>query len=93
MGDFVKIAAKTVLIVGIMAAAILLLGGVVIPTINVVPIAQAVGHGKAILDYYLTGGFGVLFTAGVALLFIKYILTPLFWVASIVWRWIMKVNE
>lgn len=93
MGDFVKIAAKTVLIVGIMAAALALLGGVVIPTINVIPLAEAVGHGKAILDYYLTGGFGVLFTAGMALLLIKYVVTPLFLLASIVWRWIMKVNE
>lgn len=93
MGDFVKIAAKTILIVGIMAAALALLGGIVIPTVNVTVLAQAVGHGKAIIDYYLTGGFGVLFTAGVTLMIIKYIITPLFWLASIVWRWIMKVNE
>ena len=93
MGDFVKIAVKTALIVGVMVAAGLLLGGIVIPTINMTPIAEAVGHGKAILDYYLTGGFGVLFTAGMVLLLIKYVLFPVFMVTSIVWRWVMKVNE
>lgn len=93
MADFVKMAAKLALIVGVMAAAILLLGGIVIPTINMGPIAEAVGHGKAILDYYLTGGFGVLFTAGMVLLLIKYVIFPTFMVASIVWRWVFKVNE
>lgn len=93
MAEFVKMAAKLALIAGVMAAAILLLGGVVIPTINMAPIAEAVGHGKAIIDYYLTGGFGVLFTAGMALLAIKYIILPTFMVVSIVWRWIFKVNE
>ena len=93
MADFVKMAAKLALIAGVMAAAILILGGIVIPTINLGPIAEAVGHGKAIIDYYLTGGFGVLFTAGVALLAIKYIILPTFMVVSIVWRWIFKVNE
>lgn len=93
MADFVKMAAKLALIVGVMAAAILLLGGIVIPTVNMGPIAEAVGHGKAILDYYLTGGFGVLFTAGMVLLLIKYVLYPTFMVASIVWRWVFKVNE
>lgn len=93
MADFVKMAAKLALIVGVMAAAVLLLGGVVIPTVNMAPIAEAVGHGKAIIDYYLSGGFGVLFTAGIVLLLIKYVLFPTFMVASIVWRWVFKVNE
>lgn len=93
MADFVKMAAKLALIVSVMAAAILLLNGIVIPTINLDPIGQAVGHGKAIMDYYLTGGFEVLFTAGIMLLLIKYVLFPTFMVASIVWRWVFKVNE
>lgn len=93
MADFVKMAAKLALIVGVMAAAILLLGGIVIPTIDMRLIGEAVGHGKAIIDYYLTGGFGVLFTAGMVLLLIKYVIFPTFMVASIVWRWVFKVNE
>lgn len=93
MADFVKMAAKLALIAGVMAAAILILGGIVIPTVNVTPLIEAVGHGKAILDYYLTGGFGILFTAGIALLLLKYVVTPTVWVLSIVWRWVFKVNE
>lgn len=93
MADFVKMAAKIALIAGVMAGAILILSGIVIPTVNLTPIAEAVGHGKAILDYYLTGGFGILFTAGIALLALKYVVTPTVWVLSIVWRWVFKVNE
>lgn len=93
MADFVKMAAKLALIAGVMAAGILILGGVVIPTVNLTPIAEAVGHGKAIIDYYLTGGFGILFTAGILLLLLKYVVTPTIFVLSIVWRWIFKVNE
>lgn len=93
MSDFVKMAAKIALIAGVMAGAALLLSGVVIPTVNLDPIGRAVGHGKAILDYYLTGGFGVLFTAGIALLLIKYVVYPTVMVLSIVWRWVFKVNE
>lgn len=93
MADFVKMAAKLALIAGVMAGIALLLTGVVIPTINLAPLAEAVGHGKAILNYYLTGGFGALFTAGVALLLIKYVVFPTVMVLSIVWRWVFKVNE
>lgn len=93
MADFVKMAAKLALIAGVMAGAILILTGVVIPTINIAPLLEAVGHGKAILDYYLTGAFGVLFQAGIALLLLKYVVTPTLWVLSIVWRWVFKVNE
>lgn len=93
MADYIKMAAKLALIAGVMAGAIAILSGVVIPTIDLAPLIEAVGHGKAILNYYLTGGFGVLFTAGVSLLTIKYVVIPTFFVISIVWRWVFKVNE
>lgn len=93
MADFVKIAAKIALIAVVMGAGIAILGGIVIPTINVEPLAVAVGKGKAILDYYLTGGFGILFIVGMALIVLKYVLMPGLKAASIVWRWVFKVNE
>lgn len=92
MGDVVKIAVKTALIVGIMAAALLLLNGVVIPTINVQPLAEALGHGLAIVTYYC-GPFTGLITLWITLLGIKYVAIPTYKVAMIAVRWIMKVNE
>lgn len=92
MGDLVKIGVKTALIVGIMAAALLLLGNIQIPAINTSGLVSGLGTGLAILNYY-AGNFSWLITAGFFLLSLKYILIPTFKVASIIWRWIMKVNE
>lgn len=92
MGDVVKIAVKTALIVGIMAAVLLILNGVVIPTINVQPLAEALGHGLAIVNYYV-GPYTGLVALWIVMLGIKYVAIPAFKVSMIAVRWIMKVNE
>lgn len=92
MGDLVKIAAKTVLIAVIMLAAAALLSGIVIPVVDTTPLQNALGKGLAIVNYY-TQPYSWLVTTWVVLLGIKYIAYPIFMIASIGWRWIMKVNE
>lgn len=92
MGDLVKIAVKTALIAVVMLAAAALLSGIVIPTIDTTPLQNALGKGLAIIRYY-TEPYGWLMTVGIVLLGIKYVALPIFFIASIGWRWIMKVNE
>lgn len=92
MGDLVKIGVKTALIAVVMLAAAALLAGVVIPTVDTTPITNAVGKGLAIINYY-TSPYSWLITTAMVLLGIKYIAFPIFMIASIGWRWIMKVNE
>lgn len=92
MSDAVKIIAKTALIAVIMAAAAALLAGIVIPEIDLTPLANGLGKGIAIIEYYTQPYTWLVRTAAV-LLFIKYVATPIFFIASIGWRWIMKVNE
>lgn len=92
MGDIVKIGVKTALIVGIMAAALLILNGVVIPTINVQPIGEAVGKGLAIVTYYC-GPYTGLVALWMVLLGIRYVAIPAYKVTMVAIRWIMKVNE
>lgn len=92
MGDLVKIGVKTALVAVIMLAAAALLSGIVIPTIDLTPLENAVCKGMAIIDYY-TAPYSWLVTIGITLLGIKYVAIPLYYVASITWRWIMKVNE
>ena len=92
MADWVKIAAKLALVAVVMAAAALLLNGIIMPTVDLAPIKEAVGHGKAIINYY-TDGYGGLLLLGLTFLTLRYIALPIFMLASIVWRWIFKVNE
>lgn len=92
MGDLAKILAKTALIAVIMAAAALLLSGIVIPTIDTTPLQNALGKGIAIINYY-TAPYSWLVNIAVFLLGVKYVAFPIFMIASIGWRWIMKVNE
>lgn len=92
MTDAMKIVAKTALIVVIMGAAAALLSGVVIPTFDTTPLQNALGKGLAIIRYYTTP-YSWLIQIGVFLLGVKYVALPIFFIASIGWRWIMKVNE
>lgn len=92
MADWVKIATKLALIAVVMAAVALLLNGIIMPQIDLEPIKQAVGHGKAIINYY-TDGYAGLFLLGLSLITLRYIVFPIFMLASIAWRWIFKVNE
>lgn len=92
MTDAMKIIAKTALIVVIMAAGALLLSGIVFPVIDTTPLQNALSKGLAIVNYY-TQPYSWLVTAAIILIVIKYLITPAFLIASIGWRWIMKVNE
>lgn len=92
MGDLAKILAKTALIAVIMAAAAALLSGIVIPAVDTTPLQNAIGKGLAIANYY-AGPFAPIISIGIVLLGIKYVAYPIFWIALLGVRWIMKVNE
>lgn len=92
MGDAVKIAVKTGLIIVISVAIIALFATVQIPQLDLTRFASAVGHGKAIIDYY-AGWMSPLLICALFLLTLNYVALPAFHVAMIATRWIMKVNE
>lgn len=93
MTDALKIAAKTALIVTIMAGVAFILNSVQIPTVGNELFRQGIGHAKAIAAYYGTGTLNTLFTIGISLLILKYVALPLWSITAIAIRWIMKVNE
>lgn len=91
MGDFVKIAAKTALIVGITAAIIAIFVNVQIPALDFSLFGQAVGKGLAIM-YHWVPGSNVIVPIAFSMMGIQLAIM-LFEYAMIAVRWIMKVNE
>lgn len=91
MGDAVKIAVKTALIVGITAGIIALFTVVQIPQVDYTYFAQALGTGLAVVYHYVPVA-SVLFPVVLALLAFDVALRA-FNLAMIAVRWVMKVNE
>ena len=91
MGDAVKIAVKTALIVGITAGIIALFTVVQIPQVDYTYFAQALGTGLAVVYHYVPVAT-VLFPVVLALLAFDVALRA-FNLAMIAVRWVMKVNE
>lgn len=91
MVDALKIAAKVALIVVITGAIIALFTGLVIPSINLVPLAEAVGKGKAIINYWLPDMY-IWLTLGIAIIILEVGVLGVR-LALIAVKWIMKVNE
>ena len=92
MGDFVKIGVKTALIAIITSAILLLFANVQVPAFNVQLVVDAIGKGKAIVNYY-AGVFSPVVAAAFWLLGFYYLALPTFKIAMIATKWIMKVNE
>lgn len=90
-GDYVKIAAKTALIVVIMAAVIALFANFQIPDIGFVRFKRAIGIGLAVI-YHYAPITPVLFPLVISLVTFDVGFRS-FQIAMIAVRWIMKVNE
>lgn len=93
MSDAIKIAVKTALIAGVMLSAIAIINAITLPAIDFTIFRTAIGHGKAIVNYYGGTTLNVLFTIGLSLLTLKYVVGPMLAISSIAIRWIFKVNE
>lgn len=93
MSDAIKIGVKTALIAGVMVAAVAILRAITIPEIDRTVFLEAIGHAKALVNYYGGTVNTVLFNIAFILLNIKYILLPTLMITSIAVKWIFKVNE
>lgn len=91
MGDAVKIAVKTALIVGITAAIIALFANIQIPSVDYSNFTQAISSGLAVVYHYIPIT-QALFPLVLALLAFDVALRA-FNLAMIAVRWVMKVNE
>lgn len=91
MGDFVKIAVKTALIVTIMAGIVVIFATVQIPTLDFTLLTQGLGLALAVLYHYLPIATVIVPLALVILSLDLAIIT--FRIGMIAVKWIMKVNE
>lgn len=91
MGDAIKIAVKTALIVGITAGIIALFNIIQIPSVDYTYFTQAIGAGLAVVYHYIPVA-SVLFPIVLALLAFDVALRA-FNLSMIAVRWVMKVNE
>lgn len=91
MGDAVKIAVKTALIVGITAAIIALFANIQVPTLDYSSFTDALGTGLAVVYHYVPVA-SVIFPVVLAILAFDVALRA-FHIAMIAVRWVMKVNE
>lgn len=90
--DAIKIAVKAGLIALLVATAIVLYTQVTFPTFDLTLLIQAVGKGKAILQFYV-GDFMPLLVLGFGLLTVRFIGIPAVRLAVYAFKWILKVNE
>lgn len=91
MGDAVKIAVKTALIVGITAAIIALFANIQIPTLDYTLFTQSLGAVIAVLYHFIPVSQVIMPVVGIMLAFeLAYYG---FKMAMIAVRWVMKVNE
>lgn len=91
MGDAVKIAVKTALIIGITAGIIALFNIIQIPNVDYTYFTQAIGAGLAVVYHYIPVA-SVLFPLVLGLLAFDVALRA-FNLSMIAVRWVMKVNE
>lgn len=92
MGDAIKMAAKAALIGVITAAIIAVFVNVQVPVFNVNLVVQAIGKGRAIVQYYC-GPFITLVDIGLWLLGIRYVAIPALHFGLLAVKWVLKVNE
>lgn len=90
--DTLKLGVRIATIAIITGLVIAVLSWITIPAISTNDFATAIGFGKAVFDYYLTG-YQAWFGVGVLLLVAKFILLPLLNLALIGPKITMKINE
>lgn len=91
MGDLVKIAAKTALIVVITAAILALFATIQIPNIDFSVLSTGLGVALAVIHHWIPIST-VIIPASIVMLSLQLAIV-LFEFAMIAVRWIMKVNE
>lgn len=92
MGDAIKIAVKAGLIGVITAAIIALFVNIQVPSYNVSLVVNAIGKGRAIVQYY-AGSYIVLLDVGLWLFGLKFVAIPILKISLLAVKWVMKVNE
>lgn len=91
MADWVKIALKTGLIIGVMTALWAVFTQIQIPNINYVPVTQNAGIAMAFLTYWIPA-FPIIWNITLTMIGILIALWT-FRFGSIAVRWLFKVNE
>lgn len=91
MADFVKIALKTTLILGLVAAIVVIFGVIQFPTLDLSLIISAVGFAKTFLSFYVPYA-GTFLTLIFTLIFVN-IASWTFYFSTLAVKWILKVNE
>lgn len=98
MFDAIKIAARVAIIVAVNALVIGIfvsfIGAIgnLIGQSNINLVVQAIGKGKAFVNYYM-GGYAALLTLGFSLLTLKFVAIPLVKVELMAFKWILTINK
>lgn len=90
--DAIKIAAKIAALTAGVAFLVGLVGQIVFPAFDFGWVAEAVGHGRAIVNYYC-GPFASLFQFALILITFRFATIPLARITILAYRWILKVNN
>lgn len=93
MTEAVKMAIRAGLVGTIAIALVVILTTVPLPEIQMDYFGEAIGHGKAILQYYLGARGTALLGIGIGLFILDYVVKITIGIGLIAVRWIMKVNE
>lgn len=91
MGDFVKIALKTTLILSLVAAIVVLFGVIQFPALDLTYLIRIVALAKAIFIYYVP--YASVFLNIIFVLIFVSIAAWTFYFSTLAVKWIIKVNE
>lgn len=91
MADWIKIGIKAGLVITVTAMVLFVLSAVPLPAINTTELANALGVGKAILQYWFPA-LSIMLTIYVSLLALELAIWGVK-IALIAIRWVLKVNE
>lgn len=90
--DIAKIALKASLVAVIVAAIIALVTYIAFPMYDEQFVREAIGHGKAILEYYIPT-YAPLLTLGFAVISLKFAIIPFLRMTLMTFRWLFIINE
>lgn len=91
MADFVKIALKTTLILGLVAAVVVIFGVIQFPTLDLSLLITYVGVAKRLLAFYVP--YANTFLTLIFTLIFVCIASWTFYFSTLAVKWILKVNE
>lgn len=91
MGDFVKIALKTTLILGLVAAIVVLFGVIQFPALDLTYLVKLVAFAKTMFIFYIP--YAQTFMNIIFVLIMVAIAAWTFYFSTLAVKWIIKVNE